>query len=492
MRKSTQTGKNLEPRLAELYRREKGDNRAKPFGELSVALVYPNSYHVGMSNLGFLWVYRAINSHPSFRCHRAFLEGKGRPLTIEQGRPLSSYDVIAFSISFETDFLNAIEILERSGIPPSRKERTQRHPLVTAGGVGVFLNPLPMSTVMDAIFIGESEELLPRFLDIFEQEIGQNRVELLETLSHAGGIFVPAVSGSIPSREYVKTLVDPAYSVIVTPDTEFKNRTLIETGRGCVYGCKFCAARSAYHPARFFPKENILEMARKNSAFTKKVGLVSTAVDNHPDIEQICVKLRQENFRISVSSLRADVSPDIVLESLAASGQKTFTIAPETGSDRLRRSIGKRVENHHILACIERAKKAGLRFCKLYFMIGLPGEKQSDIDAVVELTAKAKQILPVRLSINPFVPKPYTQFEKCAMQLSAILKEDIYYLRNMLNSLGGVKVKFGSVRMAMLDALLSRGDSEVGQALIDHSLDDLDWGRYIYRDIPKNEAVPWK
>jgi radical SAM superfamily enzyme YgiQ (UPF0313 family) len=491
MRKSGKTNKIIGPRLADLYRREKGDNRAKPFGEISVALVYPNSYHVGMSNLGFLWVYRAINSDPSFRCDRAFFDRKGRPLTVEKGLPLSSYDVVAFSISFETDFLNVIEILEQSGIPSSRKERNQKHPLVTAGGVGVFLNPLVMGPVMDAIFIGESEEILPGFLNTFEQKIGQNRIELLEALSIADGIFVPEVSKDVPPRKYVKKLVDPAYSVIVSPDTEFKNRTLIETGRGCVYGCKFCAAQNAFHPARFYPKENILKSARKNSEFTKNVGLVSTAVDNHPEIEQICTELRQENFRISVSSLRADMSPDIVLQTLASSGQKTFTIAPETGSDRLRRSIGKRVENHQILACIERAKKAGMRFCKLYFMIGLPGEKQSDVNAIVELVAEAKKIMPVRLSINPFVPKPCTPFEKCKMELSAILKEEIYYLRKKLNSLGGVKVKFGSVRKAALDALLSRGDAQVGQALIDHSLNDLNWGWYIYRDIADTEDVPW-
>ena len=476
--------------LRNLYRREKGA-RSKPFGNIKVALVYPNTYSVGMSNLGFQWVYHIINSHPSFKCDRVFLTPYERVLTVESLKPLGSYDLIAFSLSFETDYSNVVQILEKSGIPAARRQRNESHPLIIAGGVAPSINPAPMSYMLDAVLRGEAEGMLPRFLEVYSEHAGRGKQAILEAISAIEGVFVPATSSAPRSKTIPEKIDFPAHSVIITEQTEFKNRNLIEIGRGCVHGCRFCAARSAYHPPRFVPAGRIIEAAHVNRQFTANVGLVGAAIANHPAIDQICASLHEDNFRISVSSLRADSASDSLLKTLAAGGQKMFTIAPETGSEKLRKMIGKNLTDDQILDCAERARKAGLRFIKLYFMIGLPQEEQSDLFAIVNLAARVAKILPARVSINPFIPKPSTPMENQPMAGRETLSEKIAFLRKELASTG-IKVRMESLREALLEALLSRGDAAVGEALAVHKLDQLDWSYYIHRAVPSDEIPPWE
>src|SRR5687767_6781577 len=437
----------------DILSREVGYVRKPHANRLRIALIFPNTYFVGMSNLGFQTIYRLFNDHPDIVCERAFLPPKQelaalrdagtRIVTIESQTPVRDFDVIAFSVSFEWDYTNILTMLRLAGVPARASVRTARDPLVVIGGAVTFVNPEPLAMFADVIAAGEGEELVPGLLSSFREEGG--RRDLLTSLSKKRGFYIPSFyeveykpdgtiehfvpkegTGAPPAvrKAAVPTTeaLDPPCTRIFTPDTEFGSRFLVEVVRGCANLCRFCWAGYNYLPVRAFPADRILERAREARAHAKQAGLVSIALCDHPEIDRILTGLAEMGYSISPASLRLDDLTEPIVRQLRASGEKTLTIAPETGSDRLRRVINKTVTNDEILDRAELIFSSGIENLKLYYMIGLPTETDDDLVAIRELTLQIRDIMlkhakgkghigRVIASVNPLVPKPSTAYQ---------------------------------------------------------------------------------
>jgi radical SAM superfamily enzyme YgiQ (UPF0313 family) len=439
-------------------------------GRLPIALVYPNTYYVGMSSLGLHTVYRLFNAHDDVVCERAFWDKDTFPLAIESQSPLADFAVLAFTVSYELDYLHVVQILRAAGIPPRTDERDQDWPLVIAGGPAVTANPEPLALFCDAFAIGEGEVVIPSLLDALRGEISANRDDLLQALSAIPGLYVPHSPGHRPpvERQWARDLdSQPATTVVYTPDTEFGNRTLIEISRGCGRGCRFCLAGFCYRPPREWSVETLLAQARLGLRYRDGVGLVGAAVSDYSRINELVIGLREVGTNISVSSLRVDPLPESLLQALAESGTRTLTIAPEAGSQRLRNVINKGVNEDDVLRAAEAAARHGFAQLKLYFMAGLPGETDDDVQAIVDLALAVAERFQRQVTVNltPFVPKAHTPFQWAAMADVTMLQARITHVRQALQR-RGVDVRAESTAWAAVQGVLSRGDRRVGAALL--------------------------
>ncbi len=477
-------------------------------GKLSVALIYPNSYFVGMSNLGFQSIYGLLNQHDGIVCERVFDEGR-EPLSIESQRPLGDFDVLAFSLSYELDFFNAVQVLRAGGIPLFSAERGEQHPLVIAGGAAVMANPQPLSRLIDAFAIGEAEAILPGLIRVVLERMQLSRHELLEALGGVSGMYVPMLGDQLVVHQKPDDLFGfTTGSVALTPDTELGDLYLMEIARGCPRGCRFCLAGFHFRPMRYRPLEMLLEQAQRGSTYRQRMGLVSAAVSDHPQIDDLVLGLRKMDLDLSVSSIRIRPLSDVVLGALADSGTRSVALAPEAGSERLRRTIRKGVSEEDILDAVARAAAHGLRQIKLYFMIGLPTETEEDIMDMVRLTLSAKEMANAKgtgaqmtLNITPFVPKAGTPFQWLPMATGGNLKDRLDILRKGLSH-KGIDVKADSIDWALVQGMLARGDSDMGEAIagmterslaafkkaLKRTQIDLD---SVHREIEKDKPLPW-
>jgi radical SAM family uncharacterized protein len=506
-------------------------------GRTRIALVYPNRYHVGMSNLGFQSVYRLLNDYDHIVCERAFLpDTSQRPATtlktLESGKPLSDADVIAFSISFENDYPNILSILENTGLPLRSDQRSQRDPLLVAGGVASFMNPEPIAAFFDCFFIGEAEDILPRFVEIFEPR--SDRHTMLKTIArNVPGAYVPAFyrvdyqrDGTIASfnpledvpptikRVYLKDLDRTATcSAILTADTAFDRTYLIEVGRGCPHGCRFCSAGFIYRPPRFRPISLLTENIGRAASLTDRVGLVGAAVSDLPGIDDLCNRHLDRDLRISFSSLRADGLSAQLLSVLKHSKVKTATIAPDAGSERMRKVINKGITEETILNAVDSLVANGIPNLKLYFMIGLPTETADDVQQIIGLCKKIKhrflkssrsrrRIGEITISLNCFVPKPFTPFQWVAMAEISVLKKKIQKIKNELKKVPNLRIHSDIPRWAYIQALFARGDRKVADILSlahthkgnwAHTLKSVPFNPdfYVTRDRGLDEQLPW-
>jgi radical SAM superfamily enzyme YgiQ (UPF0313 family) len=506
-------------------------------GRVSLALVYPNRYHVGMSNLGFQSVYRLLNDYDHVVCERAFLPEPSRKppsaiKTVESGKRLLDADIIAFSISFENDYPHILTILENIGLPFRSDHRGEGQPLLIAGGVTSMLNPEPIAAFFDCFLIGEAEAILPFFLEVFDP--GMRRRNLLKKLAReVPGVYVPsfydvkyARNGTIKAfepndevptgieRVYLKKLANSTTcSAVLTPDTAFERTHLVEVARGCPHGCRFCAAGYVYRPPRFRPVSALAENIDQGIAHTDRVGLVGAAVSDLPGLGDLCGQYLDKNIRISFSSLRADgLSPEL-LSALKHSNVKTATIAPDAGSERMRSVINKGLTKDAILAAADTLVANGILNLKLYFMIGLPTETGDDIEAIIRLSKQIKhrflkasrsqkRIGEITISLNCFVPKPFTPFQWVAMLETGELKKKIRKIKSDLKKVANLKVHSDVPRWAYIQALFSRGDRQVADILSMAHDQKGNWAQtlktvsinpdfYVLRERDLNEHLPW-
>ncbi|MCJ7425709.1 MAG: radical SAM protein [Dehalococcoidales bacterium] len=485
-------------------------------GRIPVALVYPNSYYLGMSNLGVHALYRLLNGYDNVVCERVFWEAgstasQSPPLSLESQRPLSDFAALFFSISYELDYFNVVRILKASGIPLYAADRDERHPLVIAGGSCIMANLVPLSPFFDGLAIGEAEPLVPAMLPVITEGIGGRRSELLKSLSVLPGLYIPRYySGKAVVRQWAKELDDfPVASVVLTPDTELGDLYLIEVERGCNWGCRFCLVSQCFSPMRLRSLDSILTQAEAGLKYRKRLGLVGAAVSAHPQLEELLPRLTKMGAELSLSSLRIAPLSSVVLRELARGGAKTITLAPEAGSPRLRQMIKKGISEDDILRAVSQVAEQGIKQLKLYFIIGLPSETDEDIEAIINLALRCKETIDrkragcrLTLNISPFVPKAGTPFQWLPMEQPAVLNRRLSRLKNSLMP-RGIKVKGESPAWSQVQGVLARGDIELAEVLADveelslaawresAAKHDIDVDFYAHQRWDIGQKLPW-
>ena len=516
-------------------------------GKITICLLYPNAYHVGMSNLGFQTLYRILNADDDVVCERAFLPGPEdlqeyrntqTPLfSLESQKFLSNFDILAFSISFENDFLNILTLLELAHIPPESRLRDDRYPWIIAGGVAVFLNPEPVSEFFDLFILGEAEEVIGEFLTVCRQTLSDKKKkekdDFLKNLGGVEGVYVPkfyrvtyAENGKIEAmdpepgfpkkvkRRWVSKLDQfPTQSTLFTPDTEFKEMALVEVNRGCPRGCRFCAACFVYHPFRNRSLSSLESIAKEALSREHRIGLTGTAVSDHPKLLPLCRSILSQRGGISLSSLRVDAVTPSLIQCLREGEDRTVAIAPEAGSERLRKMVKKGYPEEEILKSIDILVGNGLSQIKCYFLIGLPSETDEDVKEILLLAKRIRhQILSNQehrekrwrliLSVNPFIPKPGTPFQWVPLEEVGELKKKLRMIQKGVRGEKGMGMIHDLPKWAYIQALLSRGDRRVGKILMATHRYGGNWSQalretdinadfYVYRKRDLDEVFPW-
>lgn len=456
-------------------------------GEHRLALAYGNTYHIGMSSLGFQRVYEVVHQRPGWVAERFFFDGLGVPLSVEGHRPLSDFGCVAFSVSFEQDYVNLLALLDRARIPLRRGERGSWDPLVVMGGSCASINPLPMAEFVDVFTLGAAENTLPALLAALEEEA--DREAVLERLAAQDGFFVPAIhrhedeGDEIPKLKKLEITEEqmkrPGFlptTAIVTPKTEFSEKFLVEMSRGCPEKCRYCWATFGMGRFRWHPADYILGSFDRARAVTDQLGFVATAVGDHPEIERILREATGMGFRTSVSSIRIPAVTEGVLAALHASGDRSITLAPETGTDELRIKMGKPIPNAFLLEKVRLIFRHRFTQLKLYFIIGQPEETMEDVEGILELAARARAVMleetaktgvagHIHLGTNVFVPKPFTPWQRHPMDDERSLKEKIQVLRKGVARMPQVSIGSISVREAQWQTFLSRSGSDAAEAI---------------------------
>jgi radical SAM superfamily enzyme YgiQ (UPF0313 family) len=477
----------LKKQLQSLAADEVGSMRKNPGGTTSVALVYPNTYRVGMSNLAVHSLYKLFNDHPNFSCERAFLPDKkdwaeyertDTPiLTVESQKPISEFDVVAFSVSFENDLLNVVPILELSKIPLKKEDRGPDHPIIIAGGAAVSLNPKPMAGIANACILGEFEAY---DIEAVLRKMGDERREI---------------------ERQICTDLDkyPTQTVIHTPNTEFGHMHLIEVTRGCSRGCLFCAVPGIYGKFRMRSYEAIIKMIDEGfkrchsresgnpgsgSPATKrrraswlggrddklKFGLVGADILAHPRFMDIAEYILKRNGTFSLSSVRVDRITPEVAKLFKRAGIKSMSLGIEAATDALRSKLGKKFSNERCMEAVAALAREGMTNIRLYFMIGLPEETDGDIEAIAPFAEetletirrsapKTQRSSSVECTITPFVPKPRTPFADKEFAGTKRINEIQKKLKQLLGKKKGIRLSFDSAKQAATEYELAHGET---------------------------------
>ena len=538
----------VKKKYKDLLDREDGYERKLWGNSLNICLAYPNRYRTGMDNLGFQTVYRLLNQHPSVLCERVFLPDPGDegffspgPLSLfslESQQPLREFDIVAFSISFENDYPHILKMLDMARIKLLSHDRDESAPIIVGGGICVTMNPEPLADFFDLFLIGEAEEILPEFLSnlLRPREARETRKKnLLKLQKDVPGAYVPAlynvtyradgpidnmvpVDSSLPCKirkQWVRDI--QAFStetVISSPDTDFGTMFLTEVSRGCSRGCRFCAAGYLYRPGRFRTRENLEKSIRRGLETGKKIGLIGTAVSDHPELIDICRDILSRQGKIGTGSFRLDQLTPTLLELLKEGGIETLALAPEAGSQRLRDLIRKGIQDGDITRGATNLLEYGFFHVRLYFMVGLPTETAADIEAIIELIKRLSQLsLPttgprekrfrrITVSINQFIPKAGTPFQWYPLENIQTIKKKIQKITEAFRGQGNIKILADPPKRNYLQALLATGDRRIGTVLLALHSQRGAWSKalneaffppdfFVYRPRDTKETLPW-
>lgn len=533
--------KDLIDRLQELYKDEDSRVTVNPHAGQKIAIVYPNTYFVGMSNLGLHIIYEEINLRNDSVCERIFLPEKKEleaydktktPLmSVETQRPMHQFDVVAFDVTFEMDYFHIPLMLRHGRVPIMGKDRTEFDPIVIAGGPCATFNPEPFADFIDAFIIGEGEGIVSRVLDIIRDEKmeGLDRHAILRQLADISGVYVPSlyvpiysedgefkgydIAEGVPKtiKRHFEMLTSGGETVVATNYTEFGAMYIIEVARGCGRHCRFCMAGYCFRVPRVRPLDILKEGVERAEKLGKKVGLMGAAISDYPEVDELVNYIRSKDMRYSCASLRADSLTQAVVDGLADSGQKTITIAPETGSERLRRVINKGISEEHLQNAATLSAKSGIQHMRLYIMIGLPTETDEDIEAIVGLAERTQAHMAevgckgrLTLSINPFIPKPFTPFQWMAMDNQKTVEKKLQYIKKALQKNRRIEVLVESPKEAYIQGVLARGDRRLGAVIAACAADrgsksfksemkaaGLDMDDMNYRERSFDEFLPW-
>jgi radical SAM superfamily enzyme YgiQ (UPF0313 family) len=482
-------------------------------GAERIALVYPNRYAVGMASLGFQTVYRLFNEQPGIRCERVFVPPPPRESEIralESGDPLKKFPFIGVSLAYETDLFRLVRLLSDAGIPPLASERSDAHPLLLIGGVLGGLNPSPLLPFADAILAGEGEGVIPSIAEalVSIRSGPRCRLDRLEALAGIPGVFRTG-TGAFVERQFADPLENyPTYTPICTPQSHFEDLFVVELTRGCGRGCLFCAGGKLYQPLRFHSRESVLDTVRRRNPGVRRIGLEGASLSDYPGLEPLAASLVEEGHEVSFSSIRVDRITPQLMEVLERSGVRSFTVAPEAGSERLRARIGKAVPDAVLIEGIRRLAGSSIDSLKLYFLIGLPGETEADVRAVSDLVRETASLFlnsprrRLRLSVNAFVPKPFTEFQWAPMDDAPSLERKRGLILSRLKGLHGVSFSEKSGREEGMQGILSIGGPETGMAVHDRVVRGLSWkkalelngvdpGRDLHAARDPGAPLPW-
>jgi len=501
------------------------------------ALAYPNTYFVGMSNLGMQTMYRVLNQRPDTVCERVFLpaaaeqeyyvSGKTPLLSLEAQRPLGDFDVIGFSVSYENDYLHLLQMLELAHIPLLAAERDERYPLILIGGAVTYINPEPLADFVDLMVLGDGEEAINDYLDLLHDTLDQPRQAHLRQATQIPGLYVPALhthsaeTTPIAPRKITALAQWPAYSSVLTDDTEFSGTLLVEITRGCPFKCRFCTVGYVYPKFRQLPGTLVLELVKAQQQRDRaaglqpvgKVGLISSATGDYRDLALVAQGLVDLGVAIGISSLRMDRMPEVLIDCMVRSGVRSCTVAPEAGSERLRQLIRKEMTEDVILAGVEMLLAKGMRDLKLYSMLGLPTETEADLRELIALIFKIWDLMKkygrargalgtLTVSVNPFVPKPATPLQWCAMAPPRIVKAKLQTLRQALRHESHIRLKHENLKHDYLEAILARGDRSLRDFLLATHRQRGDWPRaarqlgfdaeaFVCTELHQQTSQPW-
>jgi radical SAM superfamily enzyme YgiQ (UPF0313 family) len=475
-------------RRQELSRLERFTEEPNRFGAYRIALGFPNSYEIGMSNLGFQWVYRLFNRIPDLVCERFFHEEGEPAVTFESGTPLSDFGLVAWSLSWEMDVVNIVRTLRAAGIPLSRESRDERHPLLLVGGDIARMNPAILSPFIDVFALGDGERLVPSIADLAKR--GLDRQAFLQEIARVPGFFVPGVQGPRAessesskvviqqpmSRKEIRPDFEVPHTTILTPSTELADKLLIEISRGCTEMCRFCWAAYAMAPVKQYPAASILGVARAARPLTDRTGLIATAVCDHPQITEILQGLADLGYHIALSSIKIDAIEDPILEVLARQGERALAIAPEAGNERLRRHVNKKVSDEMLREKARLVFARGFTRLKLYLQVGLPSETEADVADIVRMVGELREIAVAEgrrfgrvadlvPSVNAFIPKPHTPYEDESLADEGALKEKLAYLQREFARMPNVVFRGMPVGEAVWEAYLAKADESAADVL---------------------------
>lgn len=504
---------------------------------LRFALAYPNTYFVGMSNLGLQTMYRVINQRPDTVCERVFLpdpqeqigyrQDKHTLVSLESQRPVADFHLLGFSVSYENDYLHVLQMLAWSRLPLLASERNERHPLVIVGGAVTYINPEPLADFVDVMIIGDGEEAIHDYLDLADDSLGQRRHVHLRQAADIDGLYVPSLhrplrDGNMMSPRKISDLAEwPAYSTVLTEATEFSASMLIEVTRGCPWKCRFCTVGYVYPKFRQLPAETVLNLVasqqlqdrQRGISPLRRVGLISSATGDYRHLAAVVQGLLEMDVAISISSLRMDRMPEVLIDGMVRSGVRSCTVAPEAGSQRLRHLIRKEMSEADILTGVDMLLAKGMQNLKLYSMIGLPTETDDDLAELIALVFKIWQRMKqhgrrrgtlgtLTLSVNPFIPKPATPLQWCAMLPAKQIEAKLQTLRHAVRKESHIRLKHESLKTAYLEAILTRGGREMSRFLLaTHQQQghwrraaqqiDFDWQRAVCTELAQETGLPW-